>query len=161
MKDVLLLPDNARPHISFRTREAVAKTGRTVVPHPAHSPDLASTDCHLFSPVRDALRGRHFVDKELKQTYVVCSEVKAGNCTALVYSMLLNVGRSVLKMTETLWKNSLIIEKCVLIIHVNLIVIVITFLEKKLEALLSHRPSYVCMYVCVYTYVCICLCIYV
>jgi hypothetical protein len=26
MKDVPLLPDNARPHISLRTREAIAKT---------------------------------------------------------------------------------------------------------------------------------------
>jgi hypothetical protein len=69
MKDVLLLHDNARPHISLRTREAIAKTGRTVVPHPAHSPDLAPSNYHLFSPVRDALRGRHFADySELKQS---------------------------------------------------------------------------------------------
>jgi hypothetical protein len=67
------------------------------------------------------------------------SEVEAGNFTTLVHSVLLNVGKSVLKMTETLWKNSLIIEKCVLIIRVNLIVIVIKFSEKK-EALLFLPP---------------------
>jgi hypothetical protein len=32
---------------------------------------------------------------------------------ALVYSVLLNVDKNVLKMTETLWKNSLLIAKAV------------------------------------------------
>jgi hypothetical protein len=36
---------------------------------------------------------------------------EAGNFTTLVYSILLTVGKSVLKMMETLWKNSLIIAK--------------------------------------------------
>jgi hypothetical protein len=38
-------------------------------------------------------------------------KAEAGNFTALVYSVLLSVGGSVLKMTDTLWKNSLIIAK--------------------------------------------------
>jgi hypothetical protein len=38
-------------------------------------------------------------------------EVKAGNCRILVCSILLNIGKSELKMTETLWKNSLIIAR--------------------------------------------------
>jgi hypothetical protein len=59
----------------------------------------------------------------------MCSEVVAGNFTTLVYSVLLNIGKSVLKM-ETLWKNSFIIAKDVQIIHVNFIVIAITFSEK-------------------------------
>jgi hypothetical protein len=42
----------------------------TVLPHPAHSPDLAPSDYHLFGPVKDALRGRHFADDdELKQVF--------------------------------------------------------------------------------------------
>jgi hypothetical protein len=61
MKDVLLLHDNAWPHTSLRTREAIEA---------AHSPDLAPSDCGLFGPVRDALRGRHFADgNELKQSF--------------------------------------------------------------------------------------------
>jgi hypothetical protein len=74
----------------------------------------------------------------------MCPEVEAGNFTALVYSVLLNIGRSVLKMTETLWKNSLVIANDVLIIYVTFVVIAITFSDKKLEALLSYRPSYLC-----------------
>jgi hypothetical protein len=42
---------------------------------------------------------------------VTCSKLEAENCTRLVCSVLLNVGKSVLKMTEKLWKNILIIAK--------------------------------------------------
>jgi hypothetical protein len=70
MKDVLLLHDNARPHTSLRTREAIAKMLWNVLPRPAHSPHLTPSDCHLFRPVKDALRGCHFADdKELRQSF--------------------------------------------------------------------------------------------
>jgi hypothetical protein len=78
----------------------------------------------------------HYADAILQMTmnwnkdFVMCSEVEAGNFT-LAYSVLLNVGKSVLKMTETLWENSLMTAKDVWIIHVNFIVIAITFTEKK------------------------------
>jgi hypothetical protein len=42
-----------------------------------------------------------------------------------------NVGKSVLKMMETLWENSLTKAKSVRIISINVIVIAITFSEKK------------------------------
>jgi hypothetical protein len=61
----------------------------------------------------------------------MCFEVEAGNFTALVYSVLFNAGRSVLKMAVILWKNSLIIVKDVLIIRVNFIGIAVTFSAKK------------------------------
>jgi hypothetical protein len=103
MKDVLLLHDNTRPHTSLRTREAIAKLGLTVLPRPAHSPDLAHSDYNLVGPVKDALCGCHFVDdNELKHTFLMCSEVGEDNFTTLMYNVLLSVGRSVLKMTEAL-----------------------------------------------------------
>jgi hypothetical protein len=43
--------------------------------------------------------------------FVMCSEVQACNFTTLVYSILLNIDKSELKMMETLWKCSLIIAK--------------------------------------------------
>jgi histone-lysine N-methyltransferase SETMAR len=52
MNQVVLLHDNARPHTSLRTREATATMGRTVLPHPLYSPDLAPSDFHLFGPWR-------------------------------------------------------------------------------------------------------------
>jgi transposase len=69
MKDVLLLHDNAQPHSGLRTRETVAKLWRSALPRPAHRPDLAPSDCHLFGPVKAAVRGRHFADdSKLKQS---------------------------------------------------------------------------------------------
>jgi hypothetical protein len=63
------------------------------------------------------------------------------NFTTLVYSVLLNVGKSVLKMMKTSWRDSLIIaKKNVRIIQVSVTVITITFSEKILEALLSYQP---------------------
>jgi hypothetical protein len=64
----------------------------------------------------------------------MCFEDEAGNFT-LVYSVLLKVGKNVWKMTETLLKNSLLIAKGIWIIHVNSIVIAVTFSEKKIEGL--------------------------
>jgi histone-lysine N-methyltransferase SETMAR len=70
MKDVLLLHDNAQPHTGLCTREAIAGMERTVLPRPAHSPDLAPSDCHMFGPLKDEVRGRNFArDKELKQNF--------------------------------------------------------------------------------------------
>jgi histone-lysine N-methyltransferase SETMAR len=67
MKDVLLHQDNARPHTSLRTREAVAKIGWAALPHPAQSPDVAPSDYRLFDSIKNPLRGRHFAgDNELK-----------------------------------------------------------------------------------------------
>jgi hypothetical protein len=69
MKDVLLLHDNAWPHTILRTREAIARMW-TVFPHPAHSPNLAQSDSHLFGAVKDVQRGHHFADdNELKQSF--------------------------------------------------------------------------------------------
>jgi hypothetical protein len=41
----------------------------------------------------------------------MCSKAEAGNFTTMVYSILVVVGKSVLKMMATLWKNCLIIAK--------------------------------------------------
>jgi hypothetical protein len=44
--------------------------GWTLLPHSAHSPNLAPSSYHMFGPVSDALHGRHFADdNEVKQTF--------------------------------------------------------------------------------------------
>jgi hypothetical protein len=48
--------------ISLHTKEEPATTGLTALPHPPYSPDSASSDFHLFGPLKDALQGYHFVD---------------------------------------------------------------------------------------------------
>ena len=62
--DMLIQHDNAHPHSSLQTQEAIAKFGWTVLPHPSYSPDLAPSDFHLFGPLEDALRGTRFEDDE-------------------------------------------------------------------------------------------------
>ena len=65
--NVLLQHDNARPHTSIRTMEAITSFGWTVIPHPPYSPDLARSDYHLFGPMKERLRGnRYGNDNEVK-----------------------------------------------------------------------------------------------
>jgi hypothetical protein len=142
MKDVLLLHDNARPHTNWRTREAIAKMGWTALPHPAHSPDMAPSDYDLFGPVKDALRGRHFADdNELNQSFRDVLRNRGREFYNTGVQRLIQRWQKRVENEDTV-KNSLIIAKDVWIMHVNLIVIAITYSEKKLEALLSYRPSY-------------------
>ena len=61
---ILIQHDNARPHTSLLTQEAIAKFGWNVLPHHSYSPDLAPSDFHLFGPLEDALRGTWFEDNE-------------------------------------------------------------------------------------------------
>ena len=47
--------------------------------HPVHSPDLAPSDYHLFTPLADALRGRKFSSDEAVQKAVhesLCDQPK-------------------------------------------------------------------------------------
>jgi hypothetical protein len=50
------------------TREAIAKMGQTVLPHPAHILDLAPSNYYyLFAPVEKPPHGCHFAESnELK-----------------------------------------------------------------------------------------------
>jgi [histone H3]-lysine36 N-dimethyltransferase SETMAR len=64
---VLLLHDNARPHIAKMTKEAIQKYGWEVLAHPPYSPDLAPTDFHLFRSLSNAMHGVTFsTDAELR-----------------------------------------------------------------------------------------------
>jgi hypothetical protein len=107
MKEVLLLHDNALPHTSLHTREAIKN--RTGCSSPSCSqPRSGTSDYHLFGSVKSILCGCWFADvNKLKQSFMMCYEVKAGNFTTMEHSILFNIAKSLLKMTQTLWKNSL------------------------------------------------------
>ena len=58
---VLLLQDNARPHIARKTMIRIQELGGIeLLPHPAYIPDLAPSDYHLFQSMTPFLRTRNF-----------------------------------------------------------------------------------------------------
>ena len=66
MCKVLLQHDNARPHISPKPVRSLASLAGNNFTSP-YSPDLASSDFHLFGPLKKSLRRRHFSsDEEVK-----------------------------------------------------------------------------------------------
>ncbi|KAF2349123.1 hypothetical protein FHG87_020122 [Trinorchestia longiramus] len=44
----VLLHDNARAHVARMTVQKLTELGYEALPHPPYSPDLSSTDHHLF-----------------------------------------------------------------------------------------------------------------
>ena len=62
MGQVHLLHDNARPHVASATRQQLEELGWITLPHPPYSPDLAPSDYHLFSALKNFLRGQSFSD---------------------------------------------------------------------------------------------------
>ncbi|GFN82892.1 histone-lysine N-methyltransferase SETMAR [Plakobranchus ocellatus] len=47
-RDAVLQHDNTTPHSANLTQQWLQRYGWKILPHPAHSPDLAPSDFHLF-----------------------------------------------------------------------------------------------------------------
>ncbi|GFO02387.1 transposase [Plakobranchus ocellatus] len=58
-KDSILQHDNARPHTSRQTQDALRHLELTTLPHPAYSPDLAPSFYYLFPQLKKYLKGHH------------------------------------------------------------------------------------------------------
>ena len=59
-KGVLLQQDNARVHTFKVAMNAVERNWYELIPHPAYSPDLATSDFFLFPNLKKDIRGLHF-----------------------------------------------------------------------------------------------------
>ena len=70
MSKVLLQHENARSHTSLKTCEVISFFGCTTISHSPYLPDLAPSDFHLFGPLKESLRGRHFSSDEEVRTAV-------------------------------------------------------------------------------------------
>lgn len=65
---VILLHDNARPHVAQVVKAAIEELDWEVLQHPPYSPDLAPTDYHLFRSMSNQIRGVTFSnDEDLKR----------------------------------------------------------------------------------------------
>ncbi|GFO47182.1 LOW QUALITY PROTEIN: histone-lysine N-methyltransferase SETMAR [Plakobranchus ocellatus] len=47
-----------------RTKEWLERCRWDIIPHPAHSPDLAPSDFHLFGPLKRHMEGKKFEDED-------------------------------------------------------------------------------------------------
>ncbi|GFO41719.1 histone-lysine N-methyltransferase SETMAR [Plakobranchus ocellatus] len=59
-RGIVLQHDNATPHSANLTQQWLQRYGWEILPHPAHSPDLALFDFHLFGPLKRHLGGMAF-----------------------------------------------------------------------------------------------------
>jgi len=59
-KGVLFLHDNVPAHRALATQKKLAYLGFQRLDHPSYSPDLASSNYHLFSGLKKQLKARHF-----------------------------------------------------------------------------------------------------
>jgi transposase len=63
-RGVWLLQDNAHPHTARTTQELLQSFKWEVLANPPHSPDLAPSNYHLFSKLKETLAGKTFSDDD-------------------------------------------------------------------------------------------------
>jgi len=59
-KGVLFLHDNAPAHRALATQKKLAYLGFQCLDHPSYSPDLASSEYHMFPGLKKQLKGHYF-----------------------------------------------------------------------------------------------------
>jgi len=58
---IILLHDNARPHVAAPIKTYLETFNWEVLPHSPYSPDIASSDYHLFRSMTHGLSEQHFI----------------------------------------------------------------------------------------------------
>lgn len=68
IRSIKLHHDNALPHTSLFTTQAIANTDWSVLRHPHYSSVLVPSDLYLFGPIKDNIRGFRFNDLNYIET---------------------------------------------------------------------------------------------
>jgi hypothetical protein len=68
--DVVILHENARPHVANRTTARLQSFEWEIMEHARYSPDLAPSDYHVFSPLKKFLPGQRFISDDDAKTAV-------------------------------------------------------------------------------------------
>jgi hypothetical protein len=77
--------DNGRPHSANQTTATLRSFKWEVLQHPPYSPDLASSDFHLFGPLKHHLSGERFLTTmRLKEQCARGSNINQKNFTPQV-----------------------------------------------------------------------------
>ncbi|GBM25953.1 Histone-lysine N-methyltransferase SETMAR [Araneus ventricosus] len=66
----VFIHDNARPHSAIVTQQLLEQFKWDVCDHPAYSPDLATSDFHLFPELKNSLGGQSFQKNEEIQSSI-------------------------------------------------------------------------------------------
>ncbi|KAK6729927.1 hypothetical protein RB195_006775 [Necator americanus] len=61
---VRMLQDNVHPHITKKTSQQILELGWEVLPQPPYSPNLASSDYHLFRSLQHHLEEKRYDDRD-------------------------------------------------------------------------------------------------
>ena len=68
--NVVILHDNARPHVAIRTADKLRSFHWESLDHPPYSPDLVPSDFHVFGPLKEFLAGQRFTCNDKAKTAV-------------------------------------------------------------------------------------------
>ncbi|KAG5330757.1 SETMR methyltransferase, partial [Acromyrmex heyeri] len=87
---VSLLHDNARPHVAASTTALLNQFSWDVLTHPPYSPDLAPSDYHLFTKLKESLAGKRFQSDEVQTAVTNWTKELAGSFYAEGISKLVS-----------------------------------------------------------------------
>ena len=59
-KCIIFHQDTPRPHVSLMTRQKLLQLGWEILIHPPYSPDIATSDFHLFQSLQNSLNGKTY-----------------------------------------------------------------------------------------------------